>query len=336
MNKINTIKIEKAEDNGILLSVIVAIYNTEKELPQCIESIINQSYKNMEIILVDDGSTDGSSRICDEYAEKYENIIVIHKENKGGADVRNVGVNYSNGKYLGFVDGDDWIDDTMFYEMVALIEKYEGDIIVCGYNSVDEEGRVTSFCNDEQINFLNQKQAIEQILEDKWIQNFAWNKVYRRQLWDDSIIQKNLLGDFISTGVTFLKANKIIVYNKPLYNYRQRKGSAMHPLTKEKQIKYGYSLFLTYEYRMGIIEKKYSEYRQMMLRQMAAQGVSLYKSMLLSEYSGCEREELMDKLCYYQKKLAFSKEKWRVMLLQTGKWYEKLYVKIRKYRDSKI
>lgn len=116
-----------------LISVIVPVYNVEKYVGQCIESIINQTYKNLEIILVDDGSTDNSGKICDEYAKKDNRIKVIHKENEGVVIARRLGMEKASGKYLGLIDSDDWIESTMYYDMIKIMKKYNVDFVDSGF-----------------------------------------------------------------------------------------------------------------------------------------------------------------------------------------------------------
>lgn len=115
-----------------LISVLVAIYNVEKYLPQCIDSILTQTYHNLEIVLVDDGSTDNSGKICDEYAAKDSRVKVIHKKNGGLVSARNAGLDVATGKYIGFVDGDDWIEPQTYQSALELIEKYQADIVKWG------------------------------------------------------------------------------------------------------------------------------------------------------------------------------------------------------------
>ena len=116
------------------ISVIVPIYNVEQYLRKCIDSIINQTYKNLEIILVDDGSWDNSPRICDEYAKRDNRIKVIHKKNGGLADARNTGLKMITGNYISFIDSDDYIEKTMYEKMIKVILKYNADIIECNLN----------------------------------------------------------------------------------------------------------------------------------------------------------------------------------------------------------
>ena len=120
------------------ISVIVPVYNVEKYLRKCIESILNQTFREFELILVDDGSTDSSGKICDEYALKDSRIKVIHKENGGASSARNAGLDVAKGEYIGFVDSDDWIEMDMYGELYRLIKENNTDISVCGINNIKD------------------------------------------------------------------------------------------------------------------------------------------------------------------------------------------------------
>ena len=124
-------------NNDILISVIVPIYNVEQFLSKCIQSIINQSYSRLEIILVDDGSTDDSPQICDEFKEKDKRIKVIHKKNGGLSDARNVGIEVASGEYIGFVDSDDYIDELMYEKLLNACIRNNSYISICGRNIVN-------------------------------------------------------------------------------------------------------------------------------------------------------------------------------------------------------
>lgn len=126
-----------------LISVIVPVYNVEKYLNRCIDSILNQTLKQIEIILVDDGSTDNSPIICDEYCERYENIKAIHKENNRVAAARNDGIKIATGKYIALVDSDDWIDPNMLEEMYNKAEEFHTDITMCDFRKVGVESEYT-------------------------------------------------------------------------------------------------------------------------------------------------------------------------------------------------
>ena len=141
--------------NNDLISVIIPIYNVEKFLSFCIDSIVNQTYKNLEIILVDDGSTDNSGKICDEYALKDNRIKVMHKQNGGVSSARNVGLNIAKGKYIGFVDSDDYVENDMFEILHNLIIKNNVDISCCN-KFVFKKNKFTAsknFPNDTSLLF---------------------------------------------------------------------------------------------------------------------------------------------------------------------------------------
>lgn len=130
------------------VSVIVPVYNVENYIRKCLDSIISQTLKDIEIILVDDGSEDNSGKICDEYAEKDSRIIVIHQKNNGLSNARNTGLNIASGEYIGFVDSDDYIKSEMYSEMYQTAEKTDADMVLCNY-SYDTNGNIT-----ENKNFM--------------------------------------------------------------------------------------------------------------------------------------------------------------------------------------
>jgi len=131
-----------------LISVIVPVYNVEKYLENCIDSILNQTYKNLEIILVDDGSTDKSSEICDNYSQQHSNIITIHKKNGGLSDARNKGIDAANGKYISFIDSDDTIDALFFETLYSLIKRYDCDMSLVFFKRVYEDGTDKDYDNE--------------------------------------------------------------------------------------------------------------------------------------------------------------------------------------------
>ena len=126
----------------LVISVIVPVYKVEQYLPQCIESIINQTYRNLEIILIDDGSPDNCGKICEEYAQKDKRIKVFHKKNGGLSDARNYGIARASGEYLAFVDSDDWIEPDMYEVLVNWIEDHQTDIVSCGFFLSFRNGRL--------------------------------------------------------------------------------------------------------------------------------------------------------------------------------------------------
>ena len=143
------------ENINDLISVIVPVYNVEKYLVQCINSILNQTIKNLEIILVDDGSLDNSGKICDEFSKKDDRIVAIHKENNGLSSARNAGLEIANGNYIGFVDSDDWLDEHMYEILLKLIKENNSDISCCDFFKTADSNDTMPSCDDEVINSYN-------------------------------------------------------------------------------------------------------------------------------------------------------------------------------------
>ena len=170
------------------ISIIVPVYNVEKYLKRCIDSILNQSFTDFELILVDDGSTDNSGKIIDEYAIKDERIKVIHKENGGQGSARNRGLDIANGNYIGFVDSDDWIHKDMYKCMYQIISEDNTDIVQVGHNTV-EEYTEDKRCNINDLNIICIDNIIEKFADCNSFEIlpliFPVNKLYKRRLWNN-------------------------------------------------------------------------------------------------------------------------------------------------------
>lgn len=214
-----------------LISVIVPVYNVEKYLRKCIDSIINQTYKALEIILVDDGSPDNCGLICDEYAEKDSRVRVIHKENGGLSDARNAGLDIADGEYIMFVDSDDFVECDMCETLYTRLMKDKSDMSLCSIMCVDEGS------NQIQDNLsLNVDDAV--LTKSEAISKFgthnacayvvAWNKLYKRFLWQNIRFPIGRLheDEFVAHKLID-KCEKISTVSKRLYNYFQRCNSIM-------------------------------------------------------------------------------------------------------------
>lgn len=203
------------------ISVIVSIYNVQNYVEKSIRSIQNQTYKNLEIILVDDGATDNSGKICDEYAAKDSRIKVIHKKNGGLSSARNEGIKVATGEYIAFVDGDDWIDEGMYEDMLRAIQNFDADIAICNYKEISKKGvRDTS---NEDVTVFEGRETLKVFVEEEeayQIQNAAWNKLYKRSLMGDLRFPEGKLFEDIVYTTKLLAGSKRAVYiNKAHYNY---------------------------------------------------------------------------------------------------------------------
>lgn len=218
-----------------LISIITPVYNVEQYLRQCLDSIIMQDFQSWELILVDDGSTDNSGTICDEYALKDMRIRVLHKENTGQADSRNVALQLAKADLIGFVDSDDWIEKDMYDVLYRILIENQADIAICGYFLDYNDGAETSCCDLGKNIVYGRDEALELILEDKIIKSFLWDKLFRREVITDLLPKFYYYEDYATLFKWFVNAKRVVFSQKPEYHYRQRKGSTDHdedPLKK--------------------------------------------------------------------------------------------------------
>ena len=214
-------------NNDHLVSIIVPIYNTEKYLRRCIESIIGQTLDNIEIILVDDGSNDGSSSICDEYYHKDKRIKVIHKENGGVSSARNKGIEVSTGRYIGFIDSDDWAESNMFEVLYKQAIKYDCDISVCGVYESEYEKDLCS-----EVFVYNKEDFCSEMFSGESFEGYTPNKLFKRSIIknirfrEDIDILEDLL--FIYEILNSNNNMKMVYNTKKLYHYIKWNGSALH------------------------------------------------------------------------------------------------------------
>ena len=212
---------------GDKISVIVPIYNVEQYLRKCIDSIINQTYKNLEIILVDDESPDNCGQICDDYAKKDTRIKVIHKKNGGLSDARNAGLEVCTGNFLSFVDSDDWIELNTYEIMMKSMNEYNADMVVSNINYVYKD-KVESKYSEDKIRCFNKEEAMKELIRDGLVQAVVWNKLYKREFIDNLRFKVGKLNeDEFFTYKICAKAERIVYTPEALYQYRQREDSIM-------------------------------------------------------------------------------------------------------------
>lgn len=208
------------------ISVIIPVYNMEKYLDKCVSSVLKQTYKNLEIILVDDGSKDSSPALCDEYAKKDERIKVIHKVNGGLSEARNFAIDIATGDYIGFVDSDDYVAEDMFESLYNLCEQYNADISIESFYEIRKD-KIVSCANSGKLQLLTREEAQIELLRDTNIQSYAWNKLYKRELFETGIRYPvgKTFEDIATTYLLFEKSNKIVRQEKPIYYYVRRDDS---------------------------------------------------------------------------------------------------------------
>lgn len=233
------------------LSVIVPVYKVESYIHKCVDSILEQTYTNLEVILVDDGSPDNCGKICDEYAAKDKRVKVIHKKNGGLSDARNAGIDISTGNIIGFIDSDDYIEARMYEEMIDYMEHNNLDIVCADTNQV--KGNKIKFKPRYKKNYVwNKQEALSEILNGN-LDNAAWNKIYKREIIGNTRFPQGRVYEDVATIYKFIyNADKVGYLSKPYYYYVKRKGSIV---TSGFNCKSRYDCFVGYIERLNFAKK---------------------------------------------------------------------------------
>lgn len=218
-----------------LISIIVPVYNVEKYLKRCVDSLINQTYKNLQIILVDDGSQDNCAAICDEYSKADSRITVIHKKNAGVSAARNSGLDIAEGDYVGFVDSDDYIHPEMYEFLLRAIEENNGDMSLVWYEFVyeDDNNNLLNCCQEYSVGkvYGNNEDAVMALYNREFRINVGpWNKLYKKNIFKDLRYPTDKIRgeDESVIHIILSSCNKVVVLKNKMYYYFHRNGSVMN------------------------------------------------------------------------------------------------------------
>ena len=257
------------EDKNLVkkVSLIIPIYNAERYLEKCIQSACRQTYSNLEIICVDDGSTDASGKMADAFKQKDSRVKVIHQENQGESAARNCGLKMASGDYVGFLDCDDWIEEDMYEKLVEKIESTDADIAISGWYMekenesilIENEKKVDKsiFSRNELLNYLYERDSYREFA-------YMWNKLYKREILIDEYGQLLLFdtnlrlgGDVLYLGSIALNVGKAVYMNKAFYHYLQRVDSGSHSkkLNQRKDWLQAYLMLIDLYKRKGIEQR---------------------------------------------------------------------------------
>lgn len=240
-------------DQG-LISVIIPVFNVEEYLSECLDSVIEQSYSNLDIILIDDGSTDRSGEICDSYACIDNRINVVHKTNCGLSAARNDGLNIAKGKYISFVDSDDFISNDMLECALNSLVEYNADISIINYYRLYANKIVANPYSSSGL--FNQNEALKKLIENKEIQDHVCTKLFKAELFDGvQFPTDRIYEDIRTTYKLFLNASSVYVNSSPKYYYRQRKSSIARVVFNENKMQ---QLDAINEMESNIDNSKYS------------------------------------------------------------------------------
>ena len=289
------------------VSVIIPVYNVEAYIRDCVESVVNQTYCNLEIILVDDGSTDQSGKICDKLKETDKRIFVIHKANGGLSDARNAGIDAATGKYITFIDSDDFVAVNYVEYLLGLIKEYNADISVCEYKETFSRNIEEYKIEKDEKRIFDGKEGTLNLLYQKNFTSSACAKMYKTELFSDVRFPKGKLHEDVAVMyLLFMNSKRISKGEEVLYFYYQRKGSIVNSEFNSRRMDY-----LTHTKQ--IIEK------------MKKIDVALWKAAVSRHISACFQ-------------ILFSmpnnkvKEKYGLFIWKEVKQYRKIVIKDRKAR----
>lgn len=239
-----------------IISVIIPVYKVEKYLHKCVSSVMSQSYKNLEIILIDDGSPDNCPKLCDDFALMDSRIKVIHKTNGGLSSARNAGLDIATGDYIAFVDSDDWVENNAYEEMLKLADKSGAEIVCCGAVKTDGEKDIEKcFCYYPTGTVCSAKDIVRDILTDK-IGSQVWRALYSRKCWEKlRFPDGRLYEDIPTTFKAYLMANKVAFIDECYYKYRMN----MNGISLAKNPLKPYHIFLGFQEIFEFAKKEFFE-----------------------------------------------------------------------------
>ena len=269
---------------NVELSIIVPVYNTAQYLPQCIDSIIKQSFKNWELIIIDDGSTDGSAEICEEWAQKDARIKVIHKDNSGQADSRNQALKICKGTYIGFVDSDDWLEDTMYEILMRDIKTTNSDIAICNHYDESKNKSLCKNASDKRY-IIKNEEIQELVLKDK-IKSYIWQMLFKRELLNRPMPTSINYEDYSILPHWFKNAKQVVYTYQPLYHYRLRKSSIVHDLSLNRYYEFFQAEISRY------VNYEHTRFRKIAKKMVVKRGIKAAKYVSRSSTSLSKQKEI--------------------------------------------
>lgn len=319
-----------------LISVIVPVYKVEKYLDRCVKSIVSQTYKNLEIILVDDGSPDNCPAICDRWEKQDKRIRVVHKINGGLSDARNSGLEVATGDFIAFVDSDDWINEHYVEYLYETLWQTGADLAACDINMVpdgEEEPIVSKKMPSPRVN--TPEEALSMLLTGQGYRAVAWNKLYKKELLYGETFEVGKLheDEFFSYRI-YDKCEKLAYVDLPLYNYRQREGSIMTTYS----VRHLDSLE-AYSRRLVLLQKKYPNLYEKDKITFCISCLNQYCDALRRKFKG--QKDALDTIKTYRSKVQFSFSEWmkqpfknKVYIIGTKSVFITLFAFIRTKRGN--
>lgn len=282
-----------------LISVIIPVYKVENYLAKCVESVMAQTYSNLEIFLVDDGSPDRCGEICDEYARQDPRIKVIHKENGGLSDARNAAISQATGEYLTFIDSDDWIEPGYCAFLYQKLVEYSADVVVTPLRSVDEAGNIVARPFTEKESVMDATTAMRLMFARDNISWCAQAKLYKRELFEGVRYPVGwLMEDKATTYKIYDRCQRIVYADTPIYNYLIRTGSIMRSNLSDRHV-------AAFDIQLEInrfLEEKYPSVVETAYGYTARCAIGMICKMRASGYARGEKTQEMLNYCLRYKK----------------------------------
>lgn len=261
----------------MLISIIIPVYNVEDYLHYAIESLEKQTYKNFEVILVNDGSTDNSGKLCDEYSEKYSNISVFHKENGGLSDARNFGVQQAKGEFITFLDPDDYLEVYSLELLAGIQEMYDCDIVSTRVKATELYNVYSNHYlteeNFKNVVIMDRDVFLEEAFYDKVATVSACGKLYRKSILEIPFPKGRIYEDLYIISEHVGKANKIVHTPLQIYNYYKRQGSIVNSKFTSKQ----YDFFDAIAYNRQVIREKFNNVDKLVTAINAKEVIGSFK-----------------------------------------------------------
>lgn len=315
------------------ISIIIPVYNVENYIERCIESLIAQSYINLEIILVDDGSTDKSGEICDRYATADKRIKVLHIKNSGRGEARNIGLSHASGEHIGFVDSDDWVDRDIYKYLIDNIKETKADISICAYYECVDENKNEKMLYDDSF-VCTGKEALHHTMSNAngvyWFNIAIWNKLYKKAVIDNIKFSGREYEDIMYNTEVLYSARNVSYINKCLYNYRlSRKGSIITEGFQRKTI----------EFEMKFKEERVEFFKRNNEIKLArdAEAVVIHDKLLYYAFMSLSKENYSEYIKKYKddlKRCGFIADAKTNIALLIFKCFPQLWIKIikKKYK----
>lgn len=304
-----------------IIDIIVPVYNTAEYLNRCIASIASQTLSDWHLILVDDGSTDSSPEICDQWAEKDNRITVVHKANSGQADSRNKAIAMCKAEYIGFVDSDDWIEPDMYDFLIKSMRQHDADIAVCQHFT-DFTDRCVCRSTGDATEVIDHDTAHRLIIRDR-IQSYIWQMVFKRTCLSSRMPEHVCYEDYAVLPKWFDNVRRIVRSQRPLYHYRMRLSSVVHNVTPEQE----YAFLQAEEQRYGFYQGTPFEHNANMQMTIRCIRVAKYITRMdisrnnICEYLSRIRQRLNDIDRQYARQLSRKDRLLRYLLMRHIKMF---------------